>query len=222
MRVVALFIVSLVMAGCVSIQNKLVDAASGYGSAEISDMQSLLDSGADINMPEVYDYQTNRQYLQSTALHATIYDCDLARFKFLVSKGADLNKMIFNERDPRYKRWDGDHALHVATDEGCLNIVTYLIDEIKVPIDTRERTFEKTPLMIAVAMHDEQSPSNISVSRLEMVEFLISRGADVHATNKYNENVLHLVSTGFHKTNMKVLKMFRQLSPTKMCIDRLN
>ena len=206
MKTTLLMLIPFLVMGCTSLENKLVDATR-FGT--IDEVQHLLDRGVDVNSPQ--SLTKSGSLLPTTALNKSLSTCEIDKFKLLVSKGADLNKLLYNKQSKGFERWDGNHALHEAANGGCVSIIRYIVDELDVPVDYREQTFENTALMIAAKKLGYSSRAGST--RIETIDALLRLGADVHATNKYGENVLYFASRNSLDPhgNTELLKKFLAL-----------
>ena len=100
------------------------------------------------------------------------YGCkngDLPIVLYLISNGANINSQDKN----------GDFVIHLATIGGLLNIVKYLIEKRNIPIDSQGNN-ERTPLHYAC-----------SNDHFEIVEYLLSIGANIEAKDKMGKTPLH-------------------------------
>jgi len=76
--------------------------------------------------------------------------------------------------------------LFKAVDSGDLPLVKELIEEKGVDIESRDLS-ESTPLIEAAAYYEDEE-------HLKVMEYLLERGANVHACNKWGWMALHLAS----------------------------
>ena len=91
---------------------------------------------------------------------------------FLLVKGADLSLTTYK----------GRNLLHAAAEGGKVSIVQTLLSQSNIAIDSRDDD-EITSLMIAA-----------SNNNLEVVEYLLGKGADPSLKNKQGRNVLFIAS----------------------------
>ena len=104
--------------------------------------------------------------------------------------------LIEKEKVDPYKRleiddetlniWEGDTSIHLASASGHLLIVQYFIEKLNFDPNVKGGLME-TPLHCA-CLND----------RLSIVEYLISRGANVNAQSKYKRTPLHYACEGGH------------------------
>ena len=107
--------------------------------------------------------------LGNTPLH---YSCEVGYLQvaeYLISKGANINA----------KNVLGNYIIHSASEGGLLPIVQYLIEKQKIDINIKGDE-EITPLHCACKK-----------GHLQVVEYLISKGADIEATNEDGWTPLH-------------------------------
>ncbi|XP_049764441.1 serine/threonine-protein phosphatase 6 regulatory ankyrin repeat subunit B-like isoform X4 [Schistocerca cancellata] len=103
-------------------------------------------------------------------LESAVYDGNVDALKELISKGGNPNAKVYNN-EPL--------LLHAA---GCnkVEVVRYLLNDLHVPIEIRDN-HGHTALLSAA-----------SRGALEVLQFLISAGANILATNALEETALHL------------------------------
>ncbi|XP_067653167.1 putative ankyrin repeat protein RF_0381 [Haliotis asinina] len=90
--------------------------------------------------------------------------------KLLVGQGASVSL-----QDNR-----GNNILHIACRGGHVEMVKYVLSQSMADINSRGwKTF--TPVMVAAGK-----------GRKEVVEFLVSKGADINTSNRAGKNILHL------------------------------
>ena len=111
-----------------------------------------------------------------TPLHFACENGHLQIVEYLISKGANIEA----------KDEHGDYVIHHASTCGNLSIVQYLIERQNVDKDIKG-FLEKTPLHCAC-----------EINYLPMVEFLISKGANIEANDIYGETALHLACEEGH------------------------
>ncbi|KAF3482020.1 uncharacterized protein GIQ15_04779 [Arthroderma uncinatum] len=147
------------------------DAASGvplhYAAARLSLklIHLLVQYGANFKARGM----SNLTPLRIAASHGHI---DVA--EYLLEHGANPSaKARFNET-----------PLHLACESGCVEIVRLFVDKYNADIQARN-LMRWSPLIFAM---NEAVPLG---SRKEIIEFLLSRGADIHDTTTHGWTVLH-------------------------------
>lgn len=180
-----------------------VNAENDYGGTPlnfwrgvpIEIAQFLVSQGADIHVKNEND---------ETPLHHTAcVDGNLEVAKYLVSLGADVHA----------KAKDGSIPLHLAAREGRIEITQYLVSE-GADVNAKDE-FGNTPLHDAILnfnalatkfyLFEEGEYVNEKVKNnftsfyrtgvkdgnIDVIKFLVSQGADVHAKNAKGETPLH-------------------------------
>lgn len=104
-------------------------------------------------------------------------------FLFASAKGQRKVAELLKERDANtnVKDKNGNNALHLAClVSGNEAMVTWLLDECKMPIETKGQ-YENTPFLCAVKK-----------GRREIAKLLKQKGANIHTQEKDGDNALHL------------------------------
>ncbi|XP_067654205.1 uncharacterized protein [Haliotis asinina] len=103
--------------------------------------------------------------------------------EFLVGRGADVSLV---------DRW-GNNVLHLACYNGDLEMVKLILSMNVVNINSRGWN-SRTPVMRAAES-----------GHRDVVEFLVSRGADVSLVDGYGDNVLHFACRGGDLETVKLI-----------------
>lgn len=142
------------------------------GNSEIDEAKTLLNKGADVN-----SIDKNKV----TALMWAVYKSDIEMVKFLVDCGADHRKkgIIYLEPKNLFSGYYGNLTT-IAAGEGKLEILKYLIEELKIPFDDKE-------LSIWTKKDDGWTANYWAVNngRTKIVKYLLGKGADI---NEHNED----------------------------------
>lgn len=133
---------------------------------DLPKVQTLVKQGADVNYKDEKD---------TPLLFWAVYQADLAMVKYLVEKKADYKQKgtIPLENNGYYGNLTG-----IAAAENKLDILKFLIEDCKIPIDDREYNVEEkidngwTALQWAC-----------SKGHAEVIQYLISKGAEVNLTD---------------------------------------
>lgn len=135
----------------------------------------------------------------------------LSSLKTLVAEGVDPKKEV---------NYDSRTALHLAAAEGHLDVVKYLLEEVKVPVNPLDR-WQNTPLTDAVrsrheavanVLYDAGGHMNLSKGEagrdlcraaadggLVMVEFLLKIGTPVTSSDADGRTPLHFAAAAGHR-----------------------
>ena len=93
-----------------------------------------------------------------------------------------IGYLIYKGADPNTKVQFGNRVIHYATKNGYLNIVQYLIEKANVDINSYNGNWE-TPFYLACES-----------GHLPIVEYLISKGADVSAKDANGDCAIHVAT----------------------------
>ena len=139
--------------------------------------------GNGLRQPTVQSKSTMQKVSSNQVLRAAGSQ-SLDKMKEAISTGwsrSELDSMALNE---------GEKAvIHMAAWKGSLDILEYLVDEIKVNVDTiatGQYSYGKSAIFFACTR-----------SRTEHVNFLLSRGASVKIVNNKGQSVLSLAASHF-------------------------
>lgn len=183
-----------IISGCTP---ALIEAAK---QNDITEVQSLLDKGTDINTkgPD-----------GTTALHEVAFRGHKDLMELLLARGADVNARSNKGVTPLYaacrkentdivnlllqkgadvnaKTSEGASPLYIACQEGRLEVVNLLLENgAEVNIDPVKWA---TPLYIASGNGHE-----------EIVHVLVEKGADINAQNKHSRTALHAAARNGHQ-----------------------
>ena len=121
--------------------------------------------------------------LDCTPLHYACAYGHRSIAEYLILKGANINA----------KNRNGDYIIHCASKSGFLNIIRYLIEKKHIDKDIKGE-LQKTPLHYGcIGGH------------LSLVEYLISKGANINAVDDGGFTSLHLASQWNHINIVKFL-----------------
>ena len=118
-----------------------------------------------------------------TALLYASQNGHLQIVEYLISRGADIN----------VKDEDGDYSIHYACAKGHLPIVNYFIEKQNVDIDIKGHG-EMTPLQYACEN-----------GHIKIAEYLISKNADINATDEDRNSPIHYACENGHLQIVKYL-----------------
>ena len=116
---------------------------------------------------------------------------------FEAAKLGDLTKvqsLLSSGEDPNQLNAEGASALHLASAEGHVAVVEYLLDH-KAQIDLLDRNFLQSPLVNAAEF-----------GRLAVVKILLKRGAKAELKNKFGSNILSAVVNNMGIASSKTSK----------------
>lgn len=118
---------------------------------------TLLDNGANVNSVDHDGWKP---------FHYTYQNCDIDLFRELVKRGANLNE--FNPK--------GFNALHMACQYKKLNVIKFLVEDLKMDVNTHARWTNgtdggPTPFYFAIPVDED----------FEVAEYLLEKGADINA-----------------------------------------
>ena len=103
----------------------------------------------------------------------------LEDFKLLISEnGINSNNVDIPSKE------DGRTLLTRASFEGKLEMIRYIIEDLKAQVNTADND-KITPIMEAVSTENE-----------EIVNYLLEKGANIHATNKLGADALTMALSG--------------------------
>lgn len=139
-------------------------------------------------------------------LFTAVKNCDIESVKVLLKSGADVNLKLYGKKAAER---NGVSPLHIAIEQGALDIVTLLIG---VGADLNALgELNKTPLHFAVSKlpileyllkaganlnlqdDDQSTPLHVAViaESLEAVELLVEHGANLETSDAWNRRPLH-------------------------------
>lgn len=179
------------------INTELFDAIK-YNSYD--DVVNLVKKGANVNITDKDG---------ATPLMWAVFKSDIKMVEFLVSRGADVKKkgiIYLNELKTGYY----GSLLCIASAEGKLDMVRYLHEECKIPIDDREINSEKstdsgwTPLQWACYQKEpygvsdfvtfDASKGAFDENNKKVVSYLISQKANVNFNDYTDKNTPLILS----------------------------
>lgn len=141
----------------------------------VSTVQTIVNSGANINKPDQDDI--------SPLYYSLGYDARPIRpiiVKFLVSKGADLSQPAF----------DGDTPLHMAGYRACTGAIKLLVERgAKVDTPNKEG---KTPLHVLIEQQNLEKPA-----KLTAIKYLLSKSASPVLKDSHGHDAIYLAKQHF-------------------------
>lgn len=157
-----------------------------FRAAEVGNLASvkeLVASGVNI-----HDRDSNNR----TAIYYAALNCNLDIVEYLLDMGAYVNNIVCDGTllDNNKHSLDHERLLHLAAEKGKLSIIKYLIQRrenakhphLDVSIDAKGLNNEETALHYAV-----------SYRHIDIVKWLIDKGANVEAKDKSGNTPFHLV-----------------------------
>lgn len=142
------------------------------------DSQKILDlinSGVDINAPREFDGYT--------PLHVAAYMGKTELVALLVDSGADVHA----------KNKSGETPLHWSAHIGDTESVLILVDN-GADVNAKENRFHRTPMHETVYYISKNKGTNGNAKRLEVLNILIKKGANVNIRDKNGWAPLHQTS----------------------------
>ncbi|XP_049835771.1 serine/threonine-protein phosphatase 6 regulatory ankyrin repeat subunit B-like [Schistocerca gregaria] len=107
-----------------------------------------------------------------------------------------LREMISNGADPRIKDDEGKSILMDGACHGHLEMVKFLVEEVCIPLEECDRNGNTTLLCASLSM----------CPNLEVLQYLVSSGADLQARNLMGETALHIASRSQSLETFKFLQ----------------
>jgi len=141
-------------------------------------IKQAIKKGLDLEQIVENELNENEESLLFFALH---HKCSFDTIKFLIDSGADIHKC-----DP-----EGVSLLDEAIVSGSLELVKYLVEEKQMDVNQTKRKSGFTPLMQAACY-----------GYTDIVDFLLGKGADVHARDNCDMNVIEYTKK-LQKKNMQ-------------------
>ncbi|KAJ5067186.1 ankyrin repeat ph and sec7 domain containing protein secg-related [Anaeramoeba ignava] len=187
--------------------------------ASLKMIKYLLKIGEDINSKTNY----NETSLHLACQYQTRFTIEIV--KLLIEKGADINSKTLNEETPL-------HLVCEYQTEFSQEIVEILVTK-GADIHAKTKNYGETALHLAFAkgadIHDKTKEieetslhlacKNDNSRSLEIIKFLIKKGAKVHETTANGETPLHLVCKYQKNENSKALEIVKFLFQKKAQIN---
>jgi ankyrin repeat protein len=149
-------------------------------------IKQAIKKGLDLEQIIENELNENEESLLFFALH---HKCSFDTIKLLVESGIDIEKTDSQ----------GVSFLDEAIVTGDLELVRYLVDEKGMDVNQTKRKSGFTPLMQAA-----------SYGYTDIVDFLLEKGADIHARDSSNLNVIEYTKKLQRKNMQKHLEAYLQ------------
>eukprot|EP01080_Neovahlkampfia_damariscottae_P002986 gene2986-4996_t len=203
-----------------STENSLVHFAASSNNYEI--LQILIESGSNVD-----SLNKNHQ----TPLH---FACSLGHIEsseVLLKYGANINlrdndghaaiHLCFEKSSPNFKiaqllmlyktdinfkRSNGETCLHIASSQGNISAVNWILKKEGVRINAKDSSGQ-TPLLKSLNKSRTQD-SIYSCSHLQMVQYLLNKKADPKAIEEKNQTIIHKAVFSDHMEVIPFLKTF--------------
>ena len=147
-------------------------------------IKKAIKQGVDLNQIVENELNENDESLLFFALH---HKCSFDTIKLMIESGADIEQV-----DPQ-----GVSLLDEAIVSGSLELVRYLVEEKGMDVNRTQRKSGFTPLMQAAAY-----------GYTDIVDFLLEKGADIHARDSSNLNVIEYTKKLQRKNMQKHLENY--------------
>jgi ankyrin repeat protein len=149
-------------------------------------IKQAIKKGLDLEQMIENELNENEESLLFFALH---HKCSFDTIKLLVESGIDIEKTDSQ----------GVSFLDEAIVTGDLELVRYLVDEKGMDVNQTKRKSGFTPLMQAA-----------SYGYTDIVDFLLEKGADIHARDSSNLNVIEYTKKLQRRNMQKHLENYLQ------------
>ena len=149
-------------------------------------IKQAIKKGLDLEQIIENELNENEESLLFFALH---HKCSFDTIKLLVESGIDIEKTDSQ----------GVSFLDEAIVTGSLELVRYLVEEKEMDVNQTERKSGFTPLMQAACY-----------GYTDIVDFLLEKGADIHARDASNLNVIEYTKKLQRKNMQKHLEEYLQ------------
>ncbi len=147
-------------------------------------IKKAIKQGVDLNQIVENELNENEESLLYFALH---HKCSFETIKLMIENGADIAQVDAQ----------GVSLLDEAIVSGSLELVRYLVEEKGMDVNRTERKSGFTPLMQAAAY-----------GYTDIVDFLLEKGADIHARDSSNLNVIEYTKKLQRKNMQKHLESY--------------
>lgn len=147
-------------------------------------IKKAIKQGVDLNQIVENELNENDESLLFFALH---HKCSFDTIKLMIESGADIEQV-----DPQ-----GVSLLDEAIVSGSLELVRYLVEEKGMDVNRTQRKSGFTPLMQAAVY-----------GYTDIVDFLLEKGADIHARDSSNLNVIEYTKKLQRKNMQKHLENY--------------
>lgn len=149
---------------------------------------TTVESPQDRKLPE---FRLNMGKVGCTPLHLAVIRGEFELLELLKSHGADIEFCDSSGLTPLHRTVQAERS------DGPLQIVRSLLDA-GVDIDVRDKRRQETTLLMAARL-----------GRTDRIEYLLQRGANIEAINRFGENSLQLAEAGGHAEAARLLLEYR-------------
>ncbi|XP_065208838.1 uncharacterized protein LOC135837476 [Planococcus citri] len=143
---------------------------------DVEDFKKYLQNGADINGRNIDSW---------TALHYAAAGPSLEAMRFILNQNSDLSAEV--------KNTDGQSPLHIAAARGQKHIAEFLLAEVHVPVDDRDKN-NRTPLHMAAKNGHK-----------DVVNVLLKFNADTNCKDRHSHSPLHYATQYNHIDVVQIL-----------------
>jgi len=147
-------------------------------------IKQAIKKGVDLEQIVENELNENEEFLLFFALH---HKCSFDTIKLLIDSGIDIERVDD----------EGVSLLDEAIVSGSLELVRFLVEEKGMDVNSTKRKSGFTPLMQAA-----------SYGYTDIVDFLLEKGADIHARDNNNLNVLEYTKKLQRKNMQKHLESY--------------
>ena len=147
-------------------------------------IKQAIKKGVDLEQIVENELNENEESLLFFALH---HKCSFDTIKLLIDSGIDIERVDD----------EGVSLLDEAIVLGSLELVRFLVEEKGMDVNSTKRKSGFTPLMQAA-----------SYGYTDIVDFLLEKGADIHARDNNNLNVLEYTKKLQRKNMQKHLESY--------------
>ncbi len=147
-------------------------------------IKQAIKKGVDLEQIVENELNENEESLLFFALH---HKCSFDTIKLLIDSGIDIERVDD----------EGVSLLDEAIVSGSLELVRFLVEEKGMDVNSTKRKSGFTPLMQAA-----------SYGYTDIVDFLLEKGADIHARDNNNLNVLEYTKKLQRKNMQKHLESY--------------
>ena len=164
--------------------NNQTDITEALRNDDYLSIKQAIKNGVDLEQIIENELNENEESLLFYALH---HKCSFDTIKLLIDSGIDIYKCDDH----------GVSLLDEAIVTGDLELVRYLVDEKGMDVNMTKRKSGFTPLMQAA-----------SYGYTDIVRYLLEKGADIHARDSSNLNVIEYTKKLQRKNMQKFLEEY--------------